>query len=62
MMLGYAGWGAGQLENEIANNGWLNCPASEELIFDRGLGDKYDRALASMGVAPAMLSVDAGHA
>ena len=62
MLLGYAGWSAGQLENEIANNGWLNCPASEELIFDRGLGDKYDRALASMGVAPAMLSVDAGHA
>ena len=62
MMLGYAGWGAGQLENEIANNGWLNCPASEELIFDRDLGDKYDRALALMGVAPAMLSVDAGHA
>ncbi len=62
MMLGYAGWGAGQLENEIANNGWLNCPASEDLIFDRGLGDKYDRALALMGVTPAMLSTDAGHA
>ena len=49
MMLGYAGWGAGQLENEIASNGWLNCPASEDLIFDRGLGDKYDRALALDG-------------
>lgn len=62
MMLGYAGWGAGQLEAEIAGNGWLNCPASEELIFDRDFGDKYDRALALMGVAPAMLSMDAGHA
>ncbi len=62
MMLGYASWAAGQLENEIANNGWLTCPASEELIFDRALGDKYDRALALMGVAPAMLSPVAGHA
>lgn len=62
MMLGYAGWAAGQLESEIANNGWLNCPANEDLIFDGDLGDKYERALALMGVAPAMLSVDAGHA
>ena len=62
MMLGYAGWGAGQLEREIATNGWLNCPASEELIFDNNLDDKYERALALMGVTPAMLSRDAGHA
>ncbi len=62
MMLGYAGWGAGQLEAEIANNGWLTCAANEDLIFDRDLGDKYDRALAAMGVAPAMLSMTAGHA
>lgn len=62
MLLGYAGWGPGQLENEIGANGWLNCAASEELIFDTSLEDKYDRALALMGVSPAMLSVDAGHA
>ncbi|MDI7861416.1 YqgE/AlgH family protein [Rhizobiaceae bacterium n13] len=62
MLLGYAGWGAGQLESEITNNGWLNCPASEDLIFDRDLDDKYERALALMGVTPAMLSSDAGHA
>jgi putative transcriptional regulator len=62
MLLGYAGWGPGQLENEIANNGWLNCPAAEELIFDRGLDNKYERALALMGVDPRMLSTDAGHA
>lgn len=62
MMLGYAGWGAGQLESEIAANGWLNCPASEDLIFDRSLDSKYERALALMGVSPAMLSMDAGHA
>ena len=62
MMLGYAGWGAGQLEAEIGANAWLNCPASEELIFDRSLDAKYDRALALLGVRPEMLSTDAGHA
>lgn len=62
MLLGYAGWGAGQLEAEIGNNGWLNCPAKEELIFDRSLDDKYERALALMGINPAMLSPHAGHA
>ncbi|MFJ6322674.1 MULTISPECIES: YqgE/AlgH family protein [unclassified Rhizobium] len=61
MLLGYAGWGAGQLEAEIGNNGWLNCPANEELIFDRSLDDKYERALALMGINAAMLSPHAGH-
>lgn len=62
MMLGYAGWGAGQLEAEIAGNGWLNCPATEEMIFDHCLEGKYERALATMGISAAMLSSDAGHA
>lgn len=62
MMLGYAGWGAGQIENEIGANGWLSCPAQEELIFDTNLDSKYERALALMGISPAMLSVEAGHA
>ena len=62
MLLGYAGWGAGQLEAEIGNNGWLNCAPSEDLIFDRSLDDKYERALALLGVTPAMLSSEAGHA
>jgi putative transcriptional regulator len=62
LLLGYAGWGAGQLEAEIGSNGWLNCPPSEELIFDRSLDNKYERALALLGVNPAMLSSEAGHA
>ncbi len=62
MLLGYAGWGPGQLELELANNGWLNCPATDELIFDRLLDSKYERALATMGIAPEALSSDAGHA
>jgi len=62
MLLGYAGWGPGQLETEISSNGWLNCPANEELIFDRSLEGKYERALAILGVSPEMLSSEAGHA
>ena len=62
LMLGYAGWGAGQLEWEIANNGWLNCPADEALIFDDQLESKYQRALGLMGIHPAMLSPHVGHA
>lgn len=62
MLLGYAGWGPGQLECEIGNNGWLNCPSTEDLIFDPTLDDKYERALALLGVNPAMLSAEAGHA
>ena len=61
-MLGYAGWAAGQLELEMANNVWLNCPASDSLIFDRTLDLKYEQALALMGVSAAMLSSEAGHA
>lgn len=62
MALGYSGWGAGQLEHEIAENGWLTCPANLELLFDPDIERKYDRILASIGVDPAHLSMDAGHA
>ncbi|SFK67884.1 YqgE/AlgH family protein [Methylorubrum salsuginis] len=62
LALGYAGWQAGQLENEIMANGWLNCPADPELIFGAGLGTKYDQALRGLGVDPLMLSAEAGRA
>jgi len=62
MLLGYAGWGPGQLEREISANGWLTCPADERLIFDTALDAKYDQALALLGINPAMLSREAGHA
>jgi putative transcriptional regulator len=62
MALGYSGWGAGQLEMEIAENGWLTCPASPELLFDADIDGSYDRILASIGVDLAHLSVAAGHA
>ncbi|MFD2238593.1 YqgE/AlgH family protein [Aureimonas populi] len=62
MVLGYAGWGAGQLEDEIASNGWLTCRADVDIIFDRRLDEKYGRALAILGVDPAFLASEAGHA
>ena len=62
MALGYSGWGAGQLEHEIAENGWLTCPASIDLLFDSDIDRKYDRILASIGIDLARLSNFAGHA
>lgn len=62
MALGYSGWGAGQLEEEIAQNGWLTCPASPGLLFDADLGNQYDRVLASIGIDLSRLSAQAGHA
>ncbi len=62
LALGYAGWQAGQLESEIMANGWLNCPADPELIFNTNLDAKYERALRTNGIDPAMLSMTAGRA
>lgn len=62
MALGYSSWGPGQLESEIADNGWLTCPADPELLFDSDIERKYDRLLASIGIDPTRLSQVAGHA
>ncbi|MGN6287197.1 MAG: YqgE/AlgH family protein [Afipia sp.] len=62
LALGYAGWAPGQLEHEIQDNGWLHCPADPDLIFGTDIEDKYQRALAKIGIDLAMLSNDAGHA
>jgi putative transcriptional regulator len=62
LALGYAGWSPGQLDSEIQANGWLHCPALPELIFDTDLDSKYVRALSLLGVDPAHLSGEAGHA
>lgn len=62
LALGYAGWSAGQLESEFQANGWLNCPADASLVFDTALEARYERAMRKIGIDPAMLSGDAGHA
>ena|SRR5215217_2435189 len=60
--LGCCGWSAGQLEDEIGNNGWLTVPFSRELLFDTPVQDRYKAALASLNITRATLSPDAGHA
>jgi putative transcriptional regulator len=66
MTLGYAGWSAGQLEDEIARNGWLNIPAPPEemahIIFDTPDEYKYQNVLALLGIEQSFLSTTAGHA
>ena len=62
LALGYAGWAPGQLEDEIQSNGWLNCPADPELVFDQAVDRKYNKALDSLGVDPSHLVSDSGHA
>jgi putative transcriptional regulator len=62
MALGYSGWGAGQLENEMKANGWLTVPADEDLLFETDVALKWDRALAKIGISLELLSSDAGHA
>lgn len=62
LALGYAGWGPGQLEDEIHKNGWLNVQADEALVFDGDLDSKWDRAMSKLGVDSRMLSGAAGHA
>ena len=62
LALGYAGWSPGQLESEIKANGWLNCPADPDIIFDDDLDSKYTRAMAKLGIDLSHLVNDAGHA
>lgn len=60
--LGYSGWSAGQLEDEIARNGWLTVSAEPEVIFDTPVERRYERALSLLGIHPSMLAQEAGHA
>ena len=62
LALGYAGWSPGQLESEIHANGWLNCPADPDIIFDDALDSKYARAMSKIGIDLSHLVNDTGHA
>ena len=62
LALGYAGWGAGQLDNEIRDNAWLSVEPDDELLFGQDLDTKWERAIAKIGVDFSMLSGEAGHA
>lgn len=60
--LGYAGWGAGQLEQELASNSWLSGPADPAIIFTTPNEQRWQAAAALLGVEIGLLSPDAGHA
>jgi putative transcriptional regulator len=66
MTLGYAGWSAGQLEEEITLNGWMNVPLSRQqmsdIIFDTPSSQRYEKAMSFLGFDPSHLSGEAGHA
>lgn len=60
--LGYAGWAAGQLENEMANNTWLSCPADEQIIFNTPVEERWKAAARLIGIDLSLLSSETGHA
>ena len=66
MTLGYAGWSAGQLEEEITLNGWINVPLTQqqmiEIIFNTPSSQRYERTMSLLGFDPSHLSGEAGHA
>lgn len=62
LALGYAGWGPGQLDDELQANAWLHVPADIDLVFDEDIDSKWERAMAKLGIDFTMLSLEAGHA
>ncbi len=62
LALGYAGWAPGQLDAELQANGWLHAKAEADFLFDPEIEGKWERLLAKIGINPAMLSTEAGHA
>ena len=62
LALGYSGWGPGQIEGEIAANGWLTCPGRPDFIFGGDDDDKWVAAIRSLGIDPLLLSTEGGRA
>jgi putative transcriptional regulator len=60
--LGYAGWAPGQLEQEMAANAWLSCPAEQQIIFETPLEDRWQAAASLIGIDLQLISSDPGHA
>lgn len=60
--LGYAGWSAGQLEQELAENTWLTTEANPDVVFNTPISERWDKAVAQLGISPAHLSTEKGHA
>ena len=62
LVLGYAGWGPGQLDDEIQANAWLHVDADHDLVFGQDVETKWEKAINKIGIDPRLLSGDAGHA
>jgi putative transcriptional regulator len=62
LALGYAGWSPGQLERELSENAWLSGPADRQILFELPAEQRWNAAVQHLGVDPASLSSDAGHA
>ena len=62
LALGYAGWGAGQLENELVQNAWLSVPASPRIIFDTPFEERWRESARLLGIDLNTISNQAGHA
>ena len=60
--LGYAGWGEGQLENEMLANAWLSVSADTDIVFDLPVPERFDRAMRRLGISADRLHTEAGHA
>jgi putative transcriptional regulator len=60
--LGYSSWGEGQLESELGENAWLTVDADPVVIFDTPVEQRYDKALALLGLQSWMISSQVGHA
>jgi putative transcriptional regulator len=60
--IGYSGWSPGQLEDEIGRNGWLTVGADAHVLFDLPVEERYNAAIKLLGIDPAMLALEAGHA
>lgn len=60
--LGYAGWEAGQLEEEMLSNSWLNVPATSDIVFDLPFSERWSAAARTLGIDISRISPDAGHA
>jgi len=62
LSLGCAGWGPGQLEDELTQNAWLTCPVEEGILFNEPVESRWEATVKMMGINPALLSNTPGHA
>lgn len=62
LVLGCAGWGPGQLEQELSENSWLTCPGTEEILFKTPVEERWEMAARQLGIDLQLLSETPGHA